>query len=151
MYHFDLTPGFFSPLNQWEKDMERVFRGPNTKEAFYTPACEIRDEEKQFTVSLDVPGLKQEELEIEVKDNRLHVTGERKVESKVEQDHVVRTEKRYGKFTRVFSLPQHINTDGIEASVENGVLMIMIPKEEKTHIKKITISGRKPDTDAGLN
>lgn len=150
MYHFDLTPSFFSPLNQWEKDMERVFRGSG-KEAFFTPACEIRDEEKQFTISLDVPGLKEEEMDIEVKDNRIHITGERKVESKVEQDQVVRTEKRYGKFTRVFALPQHVNTDGIEARVENGVLMIAIPKEEKTQTKKITISGRRQDTDANLN
>ncbi len=151
MYHFDLTPAFLSPLNQWEKDMERVFRGPATKEAIYTPACEIRDEEKQFTISLDVPGLKQEEIDIEVKDNRLHVTGERKTEVKTEQDQVVKTEKRYGKFTRVFSLPQHVNTEGIEAAYENGVVMIMIPKEVKTQSKKILISGSKQNTDANLN
>lgn len=151
MYHFDLTPGFLSPFNQWEKDMERVFRQPAGKEAFFSPACEIRDEEKQITISLDVPGLKQEELDIEVKDNRIHITGERKVESKVEQDQVLRTEKRYGKFTRVFALPQHVNADGIEAAVDNGVLMIMIPKEVKTHTKKITISGRNQDKEAGLN
>lgn len=151
MYHFDLTPAFLSPLNQWEKDMERAFRSPATKEVLYNPACEIREEEKQFTISLDVPGLKQEELDIEVKENRLHITGERKTELSSEHGQVVKTEKRYGKFTRVFSLPQHVNADGIEASYENGVVMIMIPKEGKTNSKKISISGSKQNTDANLN
>lgn len=126
MYHFEFRP-IRNSAKQWEN---------------FTPACEIQDEEKSFGISLDIPGLKQDEIEIEVKDNHLHISGERKDEGKA-----VRSEKRYGKFERVFTLPQNVNTDLIEARFENGVLDILLPKEEKSQAKKITINGLKKETE----
>lgn len=139
MYHFELKPALRHPINQMEKEMERMFEGFGRGGSF-TPACEIRDEEKFYSVGLDIPGLRKEELDIEVKDNQLHITGERRFEEKTEKNNILRSERRYGKFSRVFTLPQNVNTDGIEARFENGVLEIVIPKEVKTQTKKITIS-----------
>ena len=135
MYQFELKPF----RNDWEKEVEKIFDTFSRANSF-SPACEIRDEEKNFLISIDVPGLSKEELEIEVKDNQLHVSGERKQKSGTEKDTVLRSEKRFGKFSRAFSLPQNVNTEAIQARFENGVLEIAIPKEEKSQARKITIS-----------
>ncbi len=142
MYHFELKPSRKNNVlnsTSWEKEFDKLFDVFN-KSDYYAPACEILDEEKSYSISLDVPGLKKEDIDLEVKDNRLVVSGERKFEGKTEKDNVLRSERRYGKFSRVFSLPQNVNTDAIEARFENGVLAINLPKEEKSQAKKITIS-----------
>ena len=98
----------------------------------------MTEEEKFFAVYLDVPGLKKEEIDIEIKDNRLFVAGERK--ASVDQEKVLRSERRYGKFSRIFTLPQDVNTDAVEARFEEGVLSVILPKVEKVLPKKVTIS-----------
>lgn len=144
MYQFELKPHSSRPqYSSWEKELERFFDVFSDNETHFAPACEIHDEEKMYTISLDIPGLRQEDIEIEVKDNHLHITGERKTEKKTEKNNVLRSERRYGKFSRVFSLPQNVNSDAIEASFENGVLEVALPKEEKSQSKKIQISGWK--------
>lgn len=125
----------------FDRDFERlfdVFSGQETD--FFAPSCEITDTEKSYRVSLDIPGLKKEEIDIEVKENALYITGERKFETKSEKDNVLRTERKYGKFSRVFSLPQNVNTEMIEARFEDGVLEVNLPKEEKAQSKKIAIN-----------
>ncbi len=144
MYHFELKPQTRRPqYSSWEKELERFFDVFSDNETHFAPACEIHDEEKMYSISLDIPGLRQEDIEIEVKDNHLHITGERKTEKKTDKNNVLRSEKRYGKFSRVFSLPQNVNSDAIEATFENGVLEVALPKEEKSQSKKIQISGWK--------
>lgn len=148
MYHFELKPfGKWHPAMEWEKEVERVF---GTKSETYIPASEITDNEKAVFISMDIPGLKKEELEIEVKDNELIVKGERKSTRPADKYTIVRTEKRYGKFYRVFTLAQNVKTDAIEASFENGVLEIILPKEEKSQPKKIIISDWKKDVPADV-
>lgn len=147
MYHFELKPfrKNWNPAQDWEKEVEKFFDGFSRSEQHFAPACEILDHEKAYTISVDVPGLKKEEIDIEVKDNHLTVSGERKFEEKTEKNNVVRTEKRYGKFSRVFTIPQNVNADAITASFENGVLVLNLPKEEKTQTKKISISDWKKE------
>ncbi len=124
--------------NAWEKELDKFF-DVFSKQDYFAPACEILDEEKFYSISLDIPGLREGEIEIEVKDNHLHITGERKFDA--EKENVLRTERRYGKFSRVFSLPQNVNAELIEAKFENGVLDVKLPKEEKSQSKKISIKG----------
>jgi HSP20 family protein len=142
MYHFELKPprrnNVWNAHSQWEKEIEKFF-DVFSKSDYIAPPCEVLDGEKIYTISLDVPGLRKDDLDIEVKDNHLHISGERK-SSVDEKDNVLRSERRYGKFSRVFNLPQNINTDAIEARFENGVLEIALPKEEKSQSKKIAIS-----------
>lgn len=139
MYQFELRP---NRKQHWEKEIEKIFDVFSRNE-YFAPVCEIVDEEKLYSISLDIPGMREEDLDIEVKDNHLHITGERKFTDKTT---VLRSERRYGKFERVFSLPQNVNPEQIEARFENGVLDISLPKEEKSQTKKITI-GRKPVTE----
>lgn len=137
MYHFELTRP--QRRNSWEKELEKFF-DVFSKEDYYAPACEIVDEDKSYLVSLDIPGLKQDEIDIEVKDNHLYISGERKMSETTKKESYLRSERRYGKFSRVFSLPQNVNADKIEAKFENGVLDVVLPKEEKSTTKKIKIS-----------
>ncbi len=137
MYNLELKP-LRRPF--WNSELDKMLDSLTKTEDFYAPACEITDDEKHFTLGIDIPGLKKEDISIEVKENHLYVSGERKFESKTEKENVLRTERRYGKFSRVFTLPTNIKADAIEARFENGVLEISIPKEEKAQPRKILIS-----------
>lgn len=142
MYHFELKPfrkNTWNSHSEWDKELEKFF-DTFTKTDYIAPAVEVFDEEQNYCISMDVPGLKKEDLEIEMKDNQLHISGERKSTRVADKDKVLRTERRYGKFSRVFNLPKNINSDKIEARFENGVLDIILPKEEKSEGKKILIS-----------
>lgn len=142
MYNLELRPNrrHFWNNSILEKELDKIFENVTKTENFFAPACEIRDEETHFSISLDIPGIKKEEIDLEVKENELHITGERKYSAKSEKDNVLRTEKRYGKFSRVFTLPQNVKSEAIEAKFENGVLEIVLPKEERAQSRKITIS-----------
>ena len=143
MYHFELAKP--NRRNTWEKEIEKFF-DVFSKEDYFAPSCEILDEEKSYKVSLDIPGLKQDEIDIEVKDNHLYISGERKMSETTKREAYLRSERRYGKFSRVFSLPQNVNADMIEARFENGVLDLILPKEEKSTTKKIKISNHEDQT-----
>lgn len=152
MYQFELKPfrkSSWVSHSDWDKELERFFDSFGRADAF-APPCEITDEEKYYSISLDIPGLSKEDLEIEVKENHLHVSGERRLVKKTENDNVLRSEKRYGKFARAFTLPKNVDAEKIEAKFENGVLEIFLPKEEKAASKKIVISDwsrKESDTD----
>ncbi len=147
MYQFEFN-SFNRSLNHfqdWEKQIEKVFFGRPGIDAGFSSACEIFEEDNTITLSLDVPGLNRDDLDIEVKDNHLHVSGERKFESKIEKSNILRSERRYGKFSRVFTLPLHVKADSIIARFENGVLELSIPKGEKSQPKKISILDRRKE------
>jgi HSP20 family protein len=93
-------------------------------------ACEIVDSVGALSVSLDVPGFRKEDIELEVKDRHLHVTGTRTFKTRNENDKVLRQERRFGKFHRAFSLPEGIDDQAISAKFTDGVLEITIPKTE---------------------
>jgi HSP20 family protein len=92
----------------------------------------------------DVPGLKKEEVQVEVEDgNVLQISGERNKEQEAKNDKWHRVERSSGKFLRRFRLPENAKTEQIKASMENGVLTITVPKEDvkKPEVKSIQISG----------
>ncbi|KAL8215213.1 hypothetical protein R6Q57_004662 [Mikania cordata] len=93
----------------------------------------------------DLPGIKKEEVKVEVEDGRvLQITGERNVEKEDKNDKWHRVERSSGKFTRRFRLPENAKMDQVKAAMENGVLTITVPKEEvakKPDVKSIEISG----------
>jgi HSP20 family protein len=149
MFNFEMRP---VKRNSWDAEFDKFFDTLSQKNEFYAPAYEVIEGEKEFTISLDIPGMKKEDIALEVKDNHLYIQGERKFEKKSEKDSIIRSEKRYGKFSRVFTLPQNVKAENIEARFSNGVLEIGLPKEEKAVARKITISDwRETAAEAGLN
>jgi len=93
-------------------------------------ACEIVDSVGALTLALDVPGFRKEDIELEIKERHLHVSGTRSTRTRDEKDKVLRQERRFGKFHRAFALPDGIDEQGITAKFSDGVLDITIPKTE---------------------
>ena len=144
MYHFQLLPTrkenkSWNAMSEWNKEIEKFFDGVSGAD-YLAPPCEIVDQEKAYAISLDIPGFRKDQIDIEMKDKRLHVTGERGEAQRLETDTVLRQERKFGKFSRIFSLPDNIHEEGILAKFENGVLTITLPKTEKSQSRKITIS-----------
>ena len=109
-------------------------------EKTFSPPTELAESDKSYFLSIDLPGMKKEDIKIEVLDNSLVVSGERQSEQKTETNGYQRTEKTYGSFKRTFSLPKAVDTQNIQALHQHGVLEITIPKSEEVKSRKIEIS-----------
>jgi HSP20 family protein len=111
-----------------------------SKNNSFSPACDIEEFDEQYMISFDLPGLKIEEVKIDVKENELTVCGERGFEEKSGSDSKSqRYERQFGSFSRNFVLSSSVDTENIEAHFENGVLQILIPKKESLKPRPITI------------
>jgi len=103
------------------------------------PPIDISNEENQIIIKAEVPGMKKEDINVEINDNIITISGEKKIE-KVSK---TRNERSYGSFSRSFSLPENVDISKISGEVKNGILEIKIDKKEdvKKDIKKIDIKG----------
>ncbi|MRJ02376.1 MAG: Hsp20/alpha crystallin family protein [Epsilonproteobacteria bacterium] len=109
-------------------------------EHIWMPAVNEREDEKAYYLEVDLPGVKKKDINIEIKDNMLIISGERKFKKEEKDKGYKRVESFFGKFERRFALPPDADTEKIEAKVEDGVLKITIPKvEEQKNVKKIEI------------
>jgi HSP20 family protein len=132
-----------SPIFGLRREIDRLFddtfaRGGNA----WTPAVDIKENEGEIRVELELPGLKPEDVEITADNGVLTIRGEKHSERKEGQDsqyHVV--ERTYGSFMRTFQLPQGVDEDQINADFENGVLSLHIPKAALPQPKRIQIGG----------
>ncbi|CAL1392545.1 unnamed protein product [Linum trigynum] len=116
--------------------------GENT--AFVNTRIDWKETPEAHVFKADLPGLKKEEVKVEVEDDRvLQISGERRVEKEDKDDTWHRVERSSGKFVRRFRLPENAKMDEIKAGMENGVLTVTVPKAEvkKPDVKAIEISG----------
>ncbi|MEE8341097.1 MAG: Hsp20/alpha crystallin family protein [Candidatus Neomarinimicrobiota bacterium] len=105
----------------------------------WTPALDIDENDDAFVVVADLPGLTKKDITINIKENLLTVSGERKIDKKDENKNYFRSERRYGSFKRSFQLTDQVIADKISASFKDGVLNITIPKAEEVKPKEIEI------------
>ncbi|MBC7390679.1 MAG: Hsp20/alpha crystallin family protein [Opitutaceae bacterium] len=107
----------------------------------FSPKVDVTETEKAFDVHVSLPGFRKEDIKVELDENRLTISGERKWEKKEEdvkkKFHFLETD--YGKFSRTFTLPGNVLTSNIQANYKDGILELNIPKEEKD-LKKFQIS-----------
>jgi HSP20 family protein len=129
---FSLSP-FFS-------EVESQFPAFSGRNDFFNPAVEVKEEEKRYVVSLDVPGMKKEEIKLEIHENELNISGERRREETRNEKGSTYTERSYGKFKRSFSLPSNVEASKVEASYKDGTLNVFIPKTDEVKPKLIQIS-----------
>ncbi|WP_413290595.1 Hsp20/alpha crystallin family protein [Bdellovibrio sp. HCB337] len=94
----------------------------------YSPEVDIEESENVFMISVDLPGLKKDEIRVDVNKSKLRIYGERRRETKEEENTYF--ERVHGRFVRNFTLPQSIDTEKIEAHFEDGVLKVVLPKKE---------------------
>ncbi|EXC10634.1 hypothetical protein L484_025215 [Morus notabilis] len=112
--------------------------------AFANTRIDWKETPEAHVFKADVPGLKKEEVKVEVEEGRiLQISGERSKEQEEKNDKWHRVERSSGKFLRRFRLPENAKTDQVKASLENGVLTITVPKEDgkKPEVKPVEISG----------
>ena len=105
----------------------------------WSPSVDVYETTENIVIKAEVPGVKKEDISVEVKDNTLYLKGERKFEKDVKEENYHRMERSYGSFRRVFSLPATVEQDQVKASFKDGVLEIMLPKAEKAKPKKIAV------------
>ncbi|KAE8698714.1 17.5 kDa class I heat shock protein [Hibiscus syriacus] len=112
--------------------------------AFFNARIDWKETPEAHVFKADVPGLKKEEMKVEIEEDRaLQISGERNVEKEDKNDTWHRVERSNGKFMRRFRLPENVKIDQVKASMENGVLTVTVPKVEvkKPDVKTIEISG----------
>ena len=135
-------------------DFDRLFNtlfDRNSEARGWTPAMDLVEAEDHFLLRADLPGLREEDVNIEVRDNTLRVSGERRAEHEQRERGWYRLERQFGKFSRALTLPEGVNADAIEASFDHGVLEVKIPKPEERKPRRIEIKGGegKPETIEG--
>jgi len=121
---------FFDDFGLNVRDFDTVWR----------PHVDLSESENSYEVKAELPGMKKEDIKIEVHDNVLTLTGEKKQENKTDKKNYHRIERSYGRFERCFRLPKEVKAEEIKAKYKNGVLSIDIPKTEETKPKEIVVS-----------
>lgn len=123
--------------------MDNFIQGEASQEVSnrsWSPAVDIRETEEAFLVHAELPGLSKDDVEITLENNILKLTGERRFEKDVEEKEYHRIERAYGAFTRAFSLPSRVDSNGVAASFADGVLTITVPKVEEAKPRRISIA-----------
>jgi len=130
-------------------DIDRIFEDedwPGSRlrmRALTTPPVNIRQTEKEVVVTADIPGVKEDDLQIEVGDTFVDISGERKEETEEKDEGYFRKEVSYGSFQRRIPLPAEVIADKAEATVKEGQLRIIVPKVEPTKPKTTKIKIKK--------
>ncbi len=133
----------FAELEELKEQFNRIFnvQEAQSRDIDFVPTVNTREADDAYYIEVDLPGVNKDNININVDENTLTISGERKVKEEHKADNFYKVESVYGKFERSFSLPEDVDTDKIEAEHKNGVLEIKIPKVvkvEKTP-KKIEI------------
>lgn len=127
-------------FEDFDRIVETFLRPTYASTVNFQPSCDVNETKDHYLVSFDMPGVKKEDIKIEVQGNQLLISGERQREVKeADGEATLRHERMYGKFERSFSLPATVATDKIEAHYENGVLNVAIPKAEASKGRSIQI------------
>ncbi|HEV2462478.1 MAG TPA: Hsp20/alpha crystallin family protein [Acidobacteriaceae bacterium] len=113
--------------------------GDNLTTASFVPPVDVYEDEHQIILKLEIPGLKQEDLDIQLENNNLSVRGERKFEKEEKEENFHRIERRYGSFYRSFTIPNTVNPDTVKADYDAGVLRIQLEKRAEAKPKQIKV------------
>jgi len=116
---------------------------PSASTQAWAPALDISERGNAYLVTVELPGVKSEDLEIMFEDNLLTIQGERHPAGDSAGEKVHRAERRYGAFRRLITLPRHVQWDKIEATAQDGVLQILVPKAPEVHAKRIQVRAGK--------
>ena len=137
----------FRDLRTLQEEVNRLFTG-NLARAFddegiargsWSPNVDIYENKDQIVLEAELPGMKREDFDVSVENNIITLRGERHFEKKEDSDNYHRVERAYGSFTRSFTLPNTVSSEGASADYSNGVLRVTIPKREETKARRIEI------------
>jgi HSP20 family protein len=139
----------FHEFDYLQRDMNRLFdrlttaqpNGDMARSAFVPPA-ELKEDDEAVRLSLEIPGMTADDLDIQVTAEAVSITGERKEETRTEEKGVTRTEFRYGQFQRVIPMPTRVQNTNVQAEYKDGILKLVLPKaeEEKNKVVKVNLN-----------
>jgi HSP20 family protein len=109
----------------------------------WMPAIDIFEKKDKFVVKAELPGMKEDDIDVSVIGGTLTISGEKETETEVNEEDYYHSERSYGNFMRAVSLPSNVNTDKIEAKYEDGVLEITLPKIAELKPKKVKVAAKK--------
>lgn len=135
--------GMFGQMEQEMRDLMEGFWGTDggqLQTVRFVPSIDLVEEENEFAVTVDLPGLKPEEVQVEFKEGALWITGERKEEKEEKGKTYHRLERTYGEFRRVLPLPAAVKEEEIEAKFSEGLLKVTLPKAEEAKTKRIEVT-----------
>lgn len=133
---------FFGDIERLQREMNQLFDSfPGSWERITstTPTLRMWVNDENVIITAEVPGVKADDLDIQVVGDTLKLSGERKFEKVSDEITTHRREQTYGKFSRAIQLPYPINTNQIEAEFEKGILKIKLPREESSKPRKISV------------
>jgi HSP20 family protein len=137
----------FRELSSLQTEMNRLFNaafegpgGGNAGARRWTPAMDLLETEDEFVLRADLPGVSESDVHIELEDNVLTVSGERKTEHEDQREGFYRMERAYGSFSRSLTLPKGIDPEAVTAAFDRGVLEVRVPKPEQRKPRRISIS-----------
>ena len=152
----------FRELSALQNRMSRLFeeqyggREESLATGAFVPPVDIYEDEHSIQLKLEVPGIEEKDLDVKVENNVLTVSGERKFEKEQKEENFHRIERRYGSFTRSFTLPNTVDTESISADYSSGVLSVKLgkraeakPKQIKVSIGQKAIEGKKESVSTG--
>ena len=102
----------------------------------FSPKVDIAESEKEFEIQLHVPGMKKGDFSIDLNEDQITISGERKFENEKKEKNFHSVESYYGTFNRTFYLPEVVNKENVDAAYQDGILTITLPKDEKKVTKK---------------
>jgi HSP20 family protein len=123
----------FSDFARPDGDQESLAMGS------FIPPVDVYEDAHQLVLKLEVPGIRQEALDVQVENQTLTVKGERKFEKDEKEENFHRIERRYGSFVRSFTLPQTVDAGSVKANYEHGVLTIALAKKEAAKPKQVKV------------
>jgi len=134
-------------LNRLQRELSQMFEAPtsqNPEDAVYasdwSPAVDVKEEDKQFLISADLPGVNPDDIEVHMENGILTISGERESEKKDEREGYKRVERMRGTFFRRFNLPDSADAEAISAKSNHGVLEITIPKKAAEKSRRISVN-----------
>jgi len=146
------TGGTGAPIFGLRREIDRLFEDTFGRDGgSFTPAVDIKENDNEIRLELELPGLKPDQVEIMAENGVLTVRGEKRSERKEGEDNRYQVvERSYGTFVRTFQLPQGVDEDQIKAEFNNGVLALSIPKAALPQPKRIQISGGQSTQQAAV-
>jgi HSP20 family protein len=138
----------FGTMREWlrpfEPFRELYGRRAGEREAWtFVPEFDVLEKKDAYLFKADLPGIKEEDLDISIYGNRLTVSGKREMEKKEEAETWYCYERGYGSFTRTFTLPEGVDAERVRAELRDGVLSLAVPKKPEAQPKKISVKEEK--------
>jgi HSP20 family protein len=127
----------FGRVASLQDELERLFESPLQA---WTPALDVQEDKDNYTIRVELPGMKREEIEVSIQNDALVISGERRAETVSEGTEVHRQERFYGKFSRVLTLPTAVAGDKVKAAYKDGILDVTLPKVEEAKPRQIAVS-----------